>query len=107
MEVLEIRDEEEFEERFSGTPLTRPGRAGLLRNCCVAAGNLRLEEAVSGLGTCLREDPSWLVRGYAAWALGEIGGGEAEKALEGALENESDEWCQEEIGLALKAAAVG
>jgi epoxyqueuosine reductase len=41
-EVLGIRTDEEFEERFAGTPLTRPGRAGLLRNCCVAAGNLSL-----------------------------------------------------------------
>src|SRR5215204_2530059 len=73
-EVLEIRTAEEFEERFAGTPLTRPGRAGLLRNCCVAAGNLKLERAVPALVRALRGDPSPLVRGHAAWALGEIGG---------------------------------
>jgi epoxyqueuosine reductase len=98
-EVLEIRTEEEFERRFAGTPLTRPGRAGLLRNCCVAAGNLRLEKAVPALIECLREDPSPLVRGHAAWALGEIGGADA--ALREAAETESDHQCLEEIGLAL------
>src|SRR5918994_379889 len=98
-EVLKIRTEEEFERRFGGTPLTRPGRAGLLRNCCVAAGNLGLEGAVPALVRCLREDVSSLVRSHAAWALGEIGG--AEDALREAAEGESYPSCLEEIGLAL------
>lgn len=102
-EVLDIRTDEEFEERFGGTPLTRPGRAGLLRNCCVAAGNLRLEEAVPALARCLREDGAPLVRGHAAWALGEIGGGAAQTALGEALEEEADEGCLLEIEHALEA----
>jgi epoxyqueuosine reductase len=102
-EVLEIRDEEEFEERFGGTPLTRPGRAGLLRNCCVAAGNLRLTRAVPALIRCLREDPSPLVRGHAAWALGEIGGEEARGALRAASAEEKEGGCAEEIQTALEA----
>jgi epoxyqueuosine reductase len=104
-EVLGIRTDEEFEARFAGTPLTRPGRAGLLRNCCVAAGNLKSEKAVPILKDCLRDDPSALVRGHAAWALGEIGGGE--EALRGAAETEADAWCLEEIRLALAGAAAG
>lgn len=97
--VLEIRSEEEFEARFAGTPLTRPGRAGLLRNCCVVAGNLKLREAVPGLIRCLRQDDSALVRGHAAWALGGIGGCEAE--LREAEAVEEDDWCREEIVFAL------
>jgi len=104
-EVLEIRTEEEFERRFAGTPLTRPGRAGLLRNCCVAAGNLRLRTVVPTLIECLREDTSPLVRGHAAWALGEIGGADA--ALREAAEGESDPWCLEEIELALAGGTAG
>jgi epoxyqueuosine reductase len=100
-EVLKVRTDEEFEERFRETPLLRPRRAGLLRNCCVAAGNLGLREAVPVLVECLREDPSALVRGHAAWALGEIGGPEAEAALGEALEGEADGWCRGEIGAAL------
>jgi epoxyqueuosine reductase len=104
-EVLDIRTDEEFEERFGGTPLTRPGRAGLLRNCCVAAGNLRLEEAIPALVCCLREDGSLLVRGHAAWALGEIGGGAAQAALGEALEEEANEGCLLEIEHALEASS--
>ena len=100
-EVLDLRTDEAFEERFSETPLTRPGRAGLLRNCCVAAGNLALHEAIPALVRCLREDASPLVRGHAAWALGEIGGMAAKTALEEALEEEPDDGCREEIERAL------
>lgn len=101
-EVLDIRTDEEFEHRFGETPLTRPGRAGLLRNCCVAAGNLKLKEAVLTLVRCLREDTSPLVRGHAAWALGEIGGQTAEAALEKSFEEETDDRCKEEIEYALR-----
>jgi epoxyqueuosine reductase len=104
-EVLDIRSDEEFEERFGGTPLTRPGRAGLLRNCCVAAGNLGLREAVPALVRCLRDDGSPLVRGHAAWALGEIGGEEAGAALESAFREEADQECREEIEHALGASS--
>jgi epoxyqueuosine reductase len=98
-EVLDIKTDEKFEERFAGTPLTRPGRAGLLRNCCVAAGNLKLEKALPALIRCLRGDPSPLVRGHAAWALGEIGGAGA--SLREVAQTERDPWCREEIELAL------
>ena len=105
VEVLEIRTDEEFGETFEGTPLTRPGRAGLLRNCCVAAGNLKLVEAVPALVRALREDSSALVRGHAAWALGEIGG--AEGPLREAAETETDPWCSGEITLALADGTTG
>jgi epoxyqueuosine reductase len=104
-EVLSLRTDEEFEHRFAGTPLTRPGRAGLLRNCCVSAGNLGLERAVPALVQCLREDSSPLVRSHAAWALGEIGGSEA--ALREAGAKESDPTCLEEIELALAGGTTG
>ncbi len=103
-EVLEIRSEEEFDEQFAGTPLTRPGRAGLLRNCCVAAGNLGLERAVPALVRCLKEDSAPLVRGHAAWALGEIGGAVARSELREASEKETEQWVLEEIELARKEA---
>ncbi len=106
VETLGIQEEAEFERRFAGTPLTRPGREGILRNCCVAAGNLKLSSAAPALVRCL-EDPSPLVRGHAAWALGEIRGPEALSALAEALEYEQDGWCREEIQLALSGGESG
>jgi epoxyqueuosine reductase len=49
----------------------------------------------------LHEDVSPLVRGHAAWALGEIGGEAAEVALKKMLEEEADGKCREEIEHAL------
>jgi epoxyqueuosine reductase len=104
-EVLGLRTDDEFEGRFAGTPLTRPGREGLLRNCCVAAGNLGLRSAVPALVRALREDRSPLVRGHAAWALGEIG--DSEEELRESARTEEDPWCREEIELALTGGAKG
>lgn len=98
-EVIAVRTEEEFERRFGGTALTRPGRAGLVRNCCVVAGNLRLGSVLPALEEALRSDDSPVVRGHAAWALGRIDGGR--RALTEALEEEPDGGVREEIEAAL------
>jgi epoxyqueuosine reductase len=60
---------------------------------------MKLEKAVPALVRALRGDPSPLVRGHAAWALGEIG--DAKETLMEASETEKDAWCLQEIGLAL------
>src|SRR5919112_558238 len=52
-----------------------------------------------GVRGSLWGDPSPLVRGHAAWALGEIGG--AKESLLEASETEKDPWCLQEIRLAL------
>ncbi len=78
-------DEEGFRERFRHSPIKRAKRRGLLRNVCVALGNLRDPVAVPALAHALRHDPEPLVRGHAAWALGRIGGDDAYSALRDAL----------------------
>ncbi len=66
-------DEEGFGALFEGSPIRRARRAGFLRNVCVALGNRGDASAVPGLARALAGDPDPLVRGHAAWALGEIG----------------------------------
>jgi len=97
--------EEEFRVKFRHSPITRAKRRGLLRNVCVALGNLRDPAAVPGLTAALA-DPEPLVRGHAAWALGQIGGPEALAALEEAASRETEPTVQEEIHAAL-AALIG
>jgi len=97
--------EEEFPRRFKGSPIRRAKRRGLLRNVAVALGNLRKEEAVPALTRTLFEDPEPLVRGHAAWALGQIGSAAAWEGLEKAIANENDAEVQEEIRLALAKCA--
>ena len=71
--------EKEYQRRYRGSPLSRPRRKGMLRNLLVGIGNAMREgafdreeelEAVRVLGVAL-DDPQALVRGHAAWGLGQ------------------------------------
>ena len=62
----------EFETRFAGSPLSRPGRAGLLRNAAIVLGNAKDQYAIQDLLAAL-DDEEPLIREAAAWALSEIG----------------------------------
>lgn len=86
VEILSL-DKAQFRERFRKTPLFRPGRPGLLRNAAIAAGNSGDVRFVPVLCEVLGDDEE-LVRGAAAWALGQLGGVEAEHALQRQLEQE-------------------
>lgn len=92
--------EEQFRERFHHSPIKRAKRRGLLRNVCVALGNSGDQRAVPALSAALH-DTEPLVRGHAAWALGQLGGAQAQQALEDALISESNEEVQNEIRCAL------
>lgn len=90
---------QEFNRKFKGSPIKRAKRRGYLRNVAVALGNVGgvpggLEE---GLG-----DVEPLVRGHAAWGLGQIGGGEALQALEAALRVEENAGVKTEILAAIE-----
>lgn len=86
-----------FVARFQGTALRRAGRDRFVRNVAVALGNLVDRRAVAPLRRALQEDPSALVRGHAAWALGRIGGEEARVALVEAALREEDPEARREI----------
>ncbi|HUK64254.1 MAG TPA: HEAT repeat domain-containing protein, partial [Dongiaceae bacterium] len=66
-------DEDGFTRLFAGSPIRRTRRAGFLRNVCVALGNRGDAASAPALARTLVQDPDSLVRGHAAWALGEIG----------------------------------
>jgi len=95
-------DEREFRRRFSGSPILRAKRRGFLRNVAVALGNLKSTAAVPALIGALADDEA-LVRGHAAWALGEIGSADAIAPLERALESERDSATADEIRAAIVA----
>lgn len=97
--LLELT-QEQFSETFRRSPVKRTKRRGLLRNVCVALGNSGDPAAVPALAQALEHEEA-LVRGHAAWALGRLGGDEAERALRRRLHGETDEWVRSEIGAAL------
>jgi epoxyqueuosine reductase len=100
-------DEAAFEARFRGRAIMRAKRDGLLRNVCVALGNVGAEDDLPALVRAL-DDGSPLVRGHAAWAVGRIegrgqGSGVGGQVLFKRLAIEQDPWVHEEIALALEA----
>jgi len=67
IELLEL-DEAHFKSRFTGTPIMRTKRRGLLRNACVALGNAGDKSALPVLEKASR-DPEPLIAGHARWAM--------------------------------------
>ena len=97
-------DDDAFRRRFRHTPLWRARRRGLLRNAAIVLGNQRHRAALPVLVRALA-DHEPLVRGAAAWALGQLGGPEAGEALARRLADECDASVRDEVASALAAVA--
>jgi epoxyqueuosine reductase len=97
---LMAMDEEGFRRHFRKSPVKRTKRRGLLRNVAVALGNWGEPGAVPALVHALG-DVEPLVRGHAAWALGQIRSEKARRQLQNALSSETDEWVRQELRLSL------
>jgi len=102
LEALLGLDDDGFRARFRKSAVWRTRRSGLLRNVCIALGNVADRASVPALAIAL-DDVEALVRGHAAWALGRLGGAAARDHLEQALRRETDAWVRDECVLALQA----
>src|ERR1700694_4885273 len=83
LEELLTLDEEGFRARYRDSAVWRTRRSGLLRNVCIALGNIADRSSMPALATAV-EDTAALVRGHAAWALGRLGGAAAPRRPVGA-----------------------
>lgn len=90
----------EFKARFRKTPLDRPGRTGILRNAAIVLGNQQDVVAIPILSERL-SDESPLIRGAAAWALGQMNDLAAVTALNARRMIETDRSVLEEIDAVL------
>ncbi len=103
MDLIQLMEmtEKEFSSCFKNSPIKRIKRRGFLRNVAVALGNAHDLRAVPVLIEALH-DSEPLVRGHAAWALGEIGERVGESELHRVREREENGWVNEEIDTVLK-----
>ncbi|MDQ2659086.1 MAG: tRNA epoxyqueuosine(34) reductase QueG [Verrucomicrobiota bacterium] len=74
--VMQLRDylalnDEQFRALFRGSPIKRIKRRGLLRNVCVALGNVGTREDLPALERAA-QDPEILIAEHATWAIAEI-----------------------------------
>jgi epoxyqueuosine reductase len=70
LELLAL-DDAGFKARFAGTPILRTKRRGLLRNVCVALGNIGDATVLPALRKAA-EDPEPLIAEHARWAIEQI-----------------------------------
>jgi len=68
-EILEIRNDQQFLERFAGTPLMRAKRAGLLRNAACVSANTSNKASIPFLVELARSCDLEEVRLASLWAL--------------------------------------
>ncbi len=73
-------DDEAFRALFRGSPIKRTKRRGLLRNVCVALGNVGSADDLPAL-ECAAEDSEPLIAEHARWAIGRIRARLAKEAL--------------------------
>ena len=102
-ELLSLTDKQ-FQTRFRDSPLSRPSRAGLLRNAAIVLGNSKSFAAEPELISAL-DDADPMIRGAAAWALGQLVSPTAASALQLRLSTESNTSVRAEIEAVLYSAA--
>ncbi|MED4584516.1 tRNA epoxyqueuosine(34) reductase QueG [Brevibacillus choshinensis] len=78
----------EFKEKFGLSSSSWRGKKPIQRNAILALAHFKDKTAVPQLSRLLESDPRPVIRGTAAWALGKIGGDEAQVALDKAKERE-------------------
>jgi len=78
IELLKL-DDAEFKRRFAGTPMLRTKRRGLLRNVCVALGNVGDEICLPELSLAA-ESSEPLIAEHARWAIEQIKSRESAKS---------------------------
>ncbi|QAY67092.1 tRNA epoxyqueuosine(34) reductase QueG [Paenibacillus protaetiae] len=96
----------EFKERYGHTSSAWRGKKPIQRNAVIALGTFKEASAVPDLTEVLLKDTRPVLRGTAAWSLGQIGGEAAKAALEQALAAETDEEAVCYIKRALEQPAI-
>ncbi|HWJ02503.1 MAG TPA: tRNA epoxyqueuosine(34) reductase QueG, partial [Verrucomicrobiae bacterium] len=90
----------EFKQIYGESAAAWRGKTVLQRNCLIALGNLKGREYVPEILGYLKDERP-VIRGHAAWALGQIGDTAALEDLERALPMEKDPQVQAEIQAAI------
>lgn len=96
----------EFKAKFGYMSGSWRGKKPIQRNAIIALAHFKEQSAVPDLIEIMYKDERPVMRGTAAWAIGKIGGYDAEQALLKAREKETDEEVLKEIekGLTLLKA---
>ncbi len=102
LEPLLSLSNKEFKERFGKMSGSWRGKKPIQRNAVIALAHFKEESSLPALINLLHQDPRPVIRGTAAYAIGQIGGMEAEQQLNLALSGEKEKSVIIEIEKALQ-----
>ncbi|WP_046175451.1 tRNA epoxyqueuosine(34) reductase QueG [Domibacillus indicus] len=102
LEPLLSMSNKEFKERFGRMSGSWRGKKPIQRNAVIALAHFKETSSLPALTAVLHKDPRPVLRGTAAYAIGQIGGEEAELQLTKAMLQEKEEAVIEEIEKALQ-----
>ena len=68
-EILSIKTDEQFSQKFAGTPLMRAKRRGLIRNACIVAGNSGDETLIPDLKNVRDREDDEMLKEHAEWGI--------------------------------------
>ncbi|SDH54078.1 epoxyqueuosine reductase [Alteribacillus persepolensis] len=100
MPLLELSNKE-FKQKYGRLAGSWRGKKPIQRNAVIALGHFKAEESIELLSRLLTNDPRPVIRGTAAWSLGQMNTADTQKLLEQAKQSETDEKVLEEIDDAL------
>lgn len=103
LEPLLSMSNKEFKERFGRMSGSWRGKKPIQRNAVIALAHFKETSSLPALVALLHKDPRPVLRGTAAYAIGQIGGGEAEAQLNEALLREKEEEVIKEVKKALQS----
>ncbi len=102
--TLALGDDETFRARFGTSPLRYAGRASVLRNAAIVAGNVLAAGCVPALARRAREDAEPVVRGHALAALARLDAPRARREAERARPIDGDAFVRAEVEAVLGGA---
>ncbi|QQR84014.1 tRNA epoxyqueuosine(34) reductase QueG [Candidatus Peregrinibacteria bacterium] len=71
-EILNIRTDEVYVQKFAGTPLMRAKRRGLVRNACIVAGNSKNPALIPYLQAVVDEEDDAMLKEHAEWGIQQL-----------------------------------
>lgn len=87
----------EFKERFGHVSGSWRGKKPIQRNAIIALAHFQDQQALPVLMELMEKDPRPVIRGTAAWAIGEIGSIQEKSQLEQAKQRETDQEVIQEL----------
>lgn len=71
-DILSIETDEQFLQKFAGTPLMRAKRRGLLRNACIVAGNSGDKTLIPHLQKVVDREGDEMLKEHAKWGIEQL-----------------------------------